>query len=411
MENQVTKDAFGLKEIIGTLALFGAMSEFAVMNPCIAAFAQHFAGTPMTTIMFANTICGAVAVPVAIIVGAVLPKVGYKPAALFGCILMAVGGAFPFLMPDMTNYGQVVFSRITVGIGLGIVTPIGPATVFAFTEGKQRAKLLGWGSSVTFVFTMILSIAAGILCEIAWNWSFLAYLIVLVPFVFALFCLPEAKHIVRAERAAEKARETTTAQKASVPKAIWGYAVLAVCAFMLVATIQMQGSNIFLERNLGGSGIYGVIMNACGLGSIVAGIIYGSFVRVLKKRIYVVSAILGAIGFVPCFLVSSVPLYALGLFLIGFGGSMFYTTAQNAASNITPVSRTSFVSGVMTSMMNLSTLIGPYFITLAAMLLPTFGATSMCPLAIVFFVVLGVVSLILPLKGITMTSAQAEETK
>ena len=44
--------------VIGILALFCTMSEFAILTPSIAAFSHHFADTDITTIMLANSITG-----------------------------------------------------------------------------------------------------------------------------------------------------------------------------------------------------------------------------------------------------------------------------------------------------------------------------------------------------------------
>ena len=120
--------------VIGILALFCTMSEFAILTPSIAAFSHHFADTDITTIMLANSITGIVSVPVSIISGALLPKVGFKPAAIVGILIMTVGGAYPFLMPDITDYNLIIFSRVIVGIGLGIMFPVGNASIKASSD-------------------------------------------------------------------------------------------------------------------------------------------------------------------------------------------------------------------------------------------------------------------------------------
>ena len=89
--------------VVGILALFCCMSEFAILTPSIAAFSHHFADTPVTTIMLANSVTGIVSVPVSIAVGAVLHKIGFRNAALIGIVVMTGGGAVPCLMPEITD--------------------------------------------------------------------------------------------------------------------------------------------------------------------------------------------------------------------------------------------------------------------------------------------------------------------
>ena len=163
--------------VVGILALFCTMSEFAILTPSIAAFSHHFADTSITTIMFSNSITGIVSVPVGMVAGALLPKVGFKPAAIAGILVMSVGGAFPFLMPDITDYAPVIVSRVIVGLGLGIMFPVGNATIIAFFDGERRSRLLGLGITIQFVFNLVYTTVAGFLTEVGWNYSFLAYLI------------------------------------------------------------------------------------------------------------------------------------------------------------------------------------------------------------------------------------------
>ena len=211
---------FTTLNIVGILALFCTMSEFAILTPSIAAFSHHFVGTDITTIMFANSITGLVSVPVSIASGAVLHKIGFKPAAIVGILMMSLGGAFPYLLPDITDYTYVIVSRIIVGVGLGIMFPVGSATIIALFEGERRSRLLGFGISIQFLFNIIYTTVAGYLTEIGWNYSFLAYLIGLVPCVIALIWMPEAKPYVAESRKLDAAARAGQ-PKERVPHAVW----------------------------------------------------------------------------------------------------------------------------------------------------------------------------------------------
>lgn len=385
--------------IIGILALFCCMSEFAILTPSIASFAHHFADTDITTIMFANSITGVVSVPVTMIVGGVLHKIGFKPAALIGILVMSLGGAFPFLMPDITDYTYVIVSRVIVGIGLGIMFPVGNATIIAFFEGEQRSRLLGLGITIQFVFNLIYTTVAGYLTEIGWNYSFLAYLIGLVPFVLALIWLPEAKYIVLAKEK-DAPRLTVEGPKEKIPPAIWGYALFALACWTCVVTVQVVTSTVLDARGLAGPGEAALVINCCGIGTILCGLAFPYLVRVLKGRLFGVGALITAIGIVPCFIAQSPIVYALGVFLLGFGGSAFFTAAQNATGNIAPKSRIPFVSGIMTSMMNLGPFIAPYLFAASMAAMPSMGNDAIYPVLIVIAVVCAIIGLVHPMKAL-----------
>lgn len=160
---QQAQAKLSLTSKIGILALFCTMSEFAILTPSIASFSHHFASTDITTIMFANSITGVISVPVSIAVGTILHKIGFKPAAIVGILIMSLGGAFPFLLPNITNYSYVIFSRVLVGFGLGIMFPVGNATIIALYDGEERSRLLGFGITIQFAFNLIYTTAAGFL--------------------------------------------------------------------------------------------------------------------------------------------------------------------------------------------------------------------------------------------------------
>ena len=376
------------RNVIGILALFCTMSEFAILTPSIAAFSHHFVGTDITTIMFANSITGIVSVPVSVLSGAILHRVGFKPMAILGILVMSLGGAFPFLMPDITDYTLVIVSRVIVGIGLGVMFPVGNATIIALFEGEKRSRLLGLGITIQFLFNLIYTTVAGYLTEIGWNYSFLAYLIGLVPLVVALAWMPEAKGVVAEGRERERVgRSSGTKEK--IPHAIWGYALFALATWTCVVTVQIITSTILDVRGLASSGQAALVINCCGVGTILCGLAFPTLVRVFKTRLFGIGAALAAIG----------------VFILGFGGSMFFTAAQNATGNIAPKSRVPFVSGIMTSMMNLGPFIAPYLFAATVAANPAKGNDAVFPVLIAMCAVCAVIGLLHPMRALVAKPA------
>lgn len=398
--------------VVGILALFCTMSEFAILTPSIAAFSHHFADTSITTIMFANSITGIISVPVSIVSGAVLLRIGFKPAAVVGILIMSVGGAFPFLMPSITDYAPVIVSRVIVGLGLGIMFPVGNATIIALFDGERRSRLLGLGITIQFVFNIVYTTVAGYLTEIGWNYSFLAYLIGIAPLAVALVWMPEAKPLVEAQRAYGRQTDgVQTGPKERVPRAIWGYALFALAAWTCVVTVQVVTSTILDGRGLAGPGEAALVINCCGVGTILCGLLFPYLVRAFKGRLFGVAALLVVAGIVPCFVAGSPLVYAFGVFVLGFGGSAFFTAAQNAAGNITPKDRVPFVSGIMTSMMNLGPFIGPYLFAASVAGIPSLGNDAVFPVLIAVGAAVAVVGLAHPMRALTCREAGEEAAR
>lgn len=295
----------------------------------------------------------------------------------------------------------MIVSRIIVGFGLGLMFPVGNASIIAFFDGEKRSRLLGWGITIQFLFNLIYTTVAGYLTEIGWNYSFLAYLIGLAPMAIALIWMPEAKYLVAESRERERA-EAKARPKEKVPRAVWGYALFGLAAWTCVVTVQVVTSTVLDVRGLADAGEAALVINCCGVGSILCGLAFPYLVRLFKGRLFGVPAAVAAAGIVPCLVATSAPVYALGVFILGFGGSAFFTAAQNAAGNIAPTSRVAFVSGVMTSMMNLGPFIGPYVFSASMLGIPSMGNDAIFPVLIVIAAAMAVIGLVHPMRALTL---------
>ncbi len=391
------KSKLSTLNVIGIMALYCCMSEFTILTPSIASFVTHFSNTDYTTILLANSVTGIVSVPVSIFVGAIVDRVGFRPMGIIGILLMSMGGAFPFLIPGITDYSFVIVSRVVVGVGLGMLFPLAGALIIAYFSGADRGRYLGRGMTLQFIFAIIYTMVAGFLTNIGWNYSFLAYLVALIPLIAVVMWLPEGKGLINVELQEDDKRNV---KKEKVPRAVFGYALFGLIAWISTVTGQLICSSILDIRGLGDAGVASIVISASGVGTIVSGIAFPSVLKLLKNRIFGVSAILVVIGLFPCFFANSAAMYAIGVLLIGFGGSTFFTAAQNATGNISPKTRIPFINGLMTSMMNLGPFFAPYIVSVAALTLPSLGISAVFPVCMAMMVVCVVLGFLLQFKAI-----------
>ena len=188
-----------------------------------------------------------------------------------------------------------------------------------------------------------------------------------------------------------------------------GYALFALAAWTCLVTVQVVTSTILDERGLAGPGEAALVINCCGIGTMVCGLVFPYLVRIFKERLFGVSAVVLVIGIVPCLFAQSPVVYAVGVFILGIGGSAFFTAAQNATGNIAPASRVPFVSGVMNSMMNLGPFIGPYIFSASVAAVPSMGNDTIFPVLMVIGAVTAVIGLVHPMRALTMKPAAERE--
>ncbi|MDR1015666.1 MAG: MFS transporter [Coriobacteriales bacterium] len=392
-----------LLNLVGIFGLFSFMAEFTIMTPSIAAFSAHFDGTPFTTIMLANTITGVIGIPMSIIAGVTVNKVGYRPMAIVGSLVMIFGGAFPFLMPDLAEYWPVIFSRVLVGIGYGLIFPLGGALFILYFKGKKRSQLLGAGVMVQFGFAILFSLVAGFLTEIGWNYSFLTYLISLVPFVFVAAFLPEGKHLgIEAEKA--KAQASAGSVKERIPNATYAYIVVfGLVMWMMYIVVQFLAAILLQERSIGDAGAAGMMASCFCLGNVVSGLLFAQFVGLFKSRIFGIFGLVAAVGLLLAYLAtgsSGALMYAAGAFLIGLGGSTVYVAAQNSIGNISPKARVPFTNGLLTAAMNLASFFVAYWIVFGQAVMPDLGTAAPLAISAACVAAISLVCAFIPFKAI-----------
>ena len=381
------------------------MSEFAILTPSmIAAFTASLRGDGQPdNYVRPNSITGIVSVPVSVLSGRLAPR-RLQMMAILGILVMSLGGAFR--SPDAGYHRLYARHRFAHyrRHRLGCDVPRWKRDHHPLCSKARSARVFRPGHHGRFLFSLIYTTVAGYLTEIRWNYSFLAYLIGLVPLVVALAWMPEAKGVVAEGRKRERA-ERSSATKEKIPHAIWGYALFALATWTCVVTVQIITSTILDVRGLASSGQAALVINCCGIGTILCGLAFPTLVRVFKTRLFGIGAALAAIGVVPCMLADNTIVYAIGVFVLGFGGSMFFTAAQNATGNIAPKSRVPFVSGIMTSMMNLGPFIAPYLFAATVAANPAEGNDAVFPVLIAMCAVCAVIGLLHPMRALVAKPA------
>lgn len=119
-----------------------------------------------------------------------------------------------------------------------------------------------------------------------------------------------------------------------------------------------------------------------------------------KTRLFGIGAALAAIGVVPCMFADNAIVYAIGVFILGFGGSMFFTAAQNATAISPRKAACRSFPGIMTSMMNLGPFIAPYLFAATVAANPAEGNDAVFPVLIAMCAVCAVIGLLHPMRAL-----------
>jgi MFS family permease len=384
--------------------MYLTVCDFAVLTPAMDTLANTFPNETRDTIMLASTITALLQVPSSFLVQPLVSKFGYKPTGIFGLLFAIVGGAFPFLMPELTAYWPIILSRALLGIGMGVFTPLGGAMIIQLFEGKERARLLGIGQVFWYAGGFIYSILAGFLCAVAWNLTFLSYFFGLIPLILIILFLPNVK-VDEDKAKAEQGTSAAPAVKERVSANTWGYVLIILGTMTFGLTAIFLSSFIIPERGMGGPAEAGIAGNGLQIGGILLGAVFGFIVAGLKNRSFVLFGVCGAAGMLIMAFVGNIFVWTLGLTLQGFAHVGFVTSAQTAAGYTAPKSRIAFVNAMCMGALNLGTFFTPYWLNIGDAIikplnLPGVGTAAPLVATAVVYLAFAVFALFFPFKAI-----------
>ncbi len=233
---------------------------------------------------------------------AIMSKRQVAVIAAWCCML---GGVAPFFF---TNFTMLIISRLVLGLGIGLMTPLMSSIISDHYNEEKRIALVGYSTMSTNIGLLLIGYLAGVFCLIDWHYSYLVYAIVGVPSVIAaMWMLPRDKST---QRKSEKYRFN---KKVFKP-------IIFVSLYMgLMYTIYLKLSPMLAERGIGDASFAGMLFSLMAVGGILGGVMFGWINRFLGKYQVVLNYVICGLSFLIISFSENVELIAIVTILVGFG--------------------------------------------------------------------------------------------
>ena len=338
---------------ITILSIFFIQMGLGIMTPAIQNLAQAFPDIPFTTILLVSTLPSLAMIPSSFVVGPLAEKYGYRTINIFGMLLFTIGGAAPYFMADFT---MILVARGVVGLGLGILFPMGNALVLKFYEGQKRANMMGIANVVANIGGITLQMAGAFLCAIAWQYSFLAHLVGIVALLLLIFFLPEP----------EKALAPESGQKVKLPIIVFILAVLCAFVQMINGPVLLNMSTIIISSKLGTAASAGAVLSMFTVGGMAGGAVFGKTFQksgrfTLAIGVAVVSIGLGIVNYA-----GSLILLGLGTTVCGIGLFIFIPGCMMEIGMKVPPAIIALATGIYMATANVGLFLSPYYMAFLA---------------------------------------------
>lgn len=210
-----------------------------------------------------------------------------KSLQIFGLLLIGICGVLPFFTE---SFGILLMSRILIGFGFGIVSPLNTAVIAEFIEPDKRSAYLGLHVVGMGLGGMIGNVVGGFLAKLGLRFFYLIYLIPFLSVIVVAAVLPRTKPSVTPAKKGKKIRVHITAM-------VW---ILSAFSFLHTLFINSYNTNIslFLSQNVtSDTGASGVVTGVNAVFALIVGMAFSKISGVLKNKTLPVAVFSAAAGY------------------------------------------------------------------------------------------------------------------
>ncbi|WP_405156781.1 MFS transporter [Paenibacillus sp. FSL K6-0108] len=352
--------------LFGLVSVFLCGIGFSIIAPVVPFLVQPYISRPgeqaivVTLLTSVYAFCVFFASPV---LGALSDKYGRRPLLLV-CLL---GSAIGYLVFGIGGALWVLFTgRIIEGITGGSI-----GTIFAYfadiIPSEQRTKYFGWVSAVVGVGTVIGPTVGGLLAKIDYSAPmYFGAIITLVNVIYGFFFMPESLDKKNRLNEITLVRLNPFIQLANL-LSMKNLNRLLISAFLLWipnGSLQAVFSQFSMDTFNWKPAIIGLMFSIMGVQDIISqGFIMPKLLKRLSdKQIAILGMISEIIGYsliALSTLFSFYPLFIVGMFIFGFGDSIFGPSFNGMLSKSVDSSEQGRIQGGSQSIQALARMIGP----------------------------------------------------
>lgn len=352
--------------LFGLMSVFLCGIGFSIITPVVPFLVQPYISNPENQAIFVTLLTAIYAVCVFFAapgLGALSDRYGRRPLLLI-CLL---GSATGYLVFGIGGALWVLFAgRIIEGITGGSIS-----TIFAYfadiTPREQRTKYFGWVSAVAGVGSAIGPALGGLLAKFGYSVPmYFGAIITLLNFIFGFFFMPESLNNNNRLKKITFVRLNPFTQLVNV-LSVKNLKRLLISAFLIWlpnGSLQAVFSQFTIDTFNWAPAIIGLMFSIMGIQDIISqGFIMPKLLKKLSDAqiaiLGMASEIVGYSLIAASSLFSFYPFIIAGMFIFGFGDSIFGPSFNGMLSKSVDTSEQGRIQGGSQSIQALARIIGP----------------------------------------------------
>lgn len=247
------------------------------------------------------------------IMGFLSDRFGRKPVLVSSLLLGGIAGSVGYFL---TNLPAILVTRAVVGLSIvGTMTPTN-ALVADYFDGQERAKFMGINNGFAGLMGIIFLLVGGILADINWRYSFLAYSLEFIVFILAIIFIFEPEEVVESES------ESLEVHLKLKPSILYIFTAITMNQFAFSSVPVFIA--LYLTRLLNvGSTEVGLISSFSSIFTLLGGLAYGRIKQRYNFRsVNLATFLLFGFAFFLLAVAKSWPLVIVSEIILGFSMGM-----------------------------------------------------------------------------------------
>lgn len=282
-----------------------------------------------------------------LIVGWWTTKASKKKIVLLGLLIIGVCGILPFFSD---NFFLLFLSRLLIGFGFGIVSPLNTAIIAELFEEKDRAGYMGLHVVGMGVGSMVGNLLGGMLSGLGYKFFYLVYMIAFVSWLFVQFLLVETPP-VKAEKA----------ESMKLNSAVYAISFASFAHTLFINAFNTNIGIYILQNITEDTTVTGLVTTVSAVFALLMGAAFARISGLLKKYTVAASVLAAALGYGVILLIPGMSGAYIASALSGVSLSCFMAGCSMLISTSVEPEAVAKASGVFSVIGGIGGLIAPIF--------------------------------------------------
>lgn len=215
--------------------------------------------------------------------GRLVTRWSKKAIARTGLFIIGICGVMPFFYED---YYLLFVSRVLIGFGFGITSPMNMAMVAEFFEPEDRAGYMGLHVVGMGAGTITGNFLGGMLTKIGYSYFYLVYFVAIISALAIQVLLPKMTRM-----------EATQTRDMKLNKTIYFISAASFIHTLFITTYSTNIAIYIMEKITQDAAIAGFATALNAAFALLIGVIFGKIVKKLKQYTLPASIFMAAAGY------------------------------------------------------------------------------------------------------------------